>query len=212
MIRILLAARSPVALAGLEALLGRRDDFQVSGSSGDLAALPGRLAREEADVVVVDVDTGEAALALLDGLEPEARGPALLLLVERPELWASEALRRGGRGVLPRRVAGGELVAAVEAAAAGLVVLHPVAADGVTAARGAPAHRIPEIDEHPLTPRELEVLEMLAEGLANRTIAERLGVSDHTVKFHLASIFAKLGVRTRTEAVTQGIRRGWIML
>jgi DNA-binding NarL/FixJ family response regulator len=63
-----------------------------------------------------------------------------------------------------------------------------------------------------LTPREIEVLRMLAEGLGNREMASRLGISDHTVKFHISSILDKLGASTRTEAVTMGIRMGIILL
>jgi len=70
----------------------------------------------------------------------------------------------------------------------------------------------PDVAPEALTPREIEVLVMIAEGLGNRTIAQRLGISEHTVKFHVSAIFAKLGVTSRTEAVKIGIRRGLIML
>jgi DNA-binding NarL/FixJ family response regulator len=70
----------------------------------------------------------------------------------------------------------------------------------------------PEVMEEPLTPREVQVLELLAEGLANKAIADRLGISDQTVKFHVAAILAKLGVANRTEAVRVAVRRGLIAM
>ncbi|MGH8704226.1 MAG: response regulator transcription factor, partial [Burkholderiales bacterium] len=124
----------------------------------------------------------------------------------------ADALRAGVRAVLPRAAAPAEIIAAIEAVAAGLVVLHP---DGLEALPPRPAGAAPpsasEADQ-PLTARETEVLAMLAEGLGNKLIAARLGISEHTVKFHVASIFAKLGAGTRTEAVTIGVRRGLIMI
>ena len=102
----------------------------------------------------------------------------------------------------------GALVVVVGAAAAGLIVTSP---DGVA---GAPAVTDPDASsgevEEPLTPRERDVLELVALGLSNHAIAARLGISDHTVKFHLASVFGKLDVTTRTGAVRRGLTRGLI--
>jgi DNA-binding NarL/FixJ family response regulator len=115
------------------------------------------------------------------------------------------------RAVLPREVTPEQLRAALEAAAAGLVVVHPAELETVLPAPvGLPA-ALDELPE-PLTPREREVLQMLAAGLANKEIAARLKISDHTVKFHVASILGKLGASTRTEAVSTGIRRGLVLL
>jgi len=104
----------------------------------------------------------------------------------------------GAAGVLPLSASPQELAAAIEAVAAGLLVTHP-------ATRSAPV-----LEE--LTPREIEVLRLLADGDGNKTIAYRLGISEHTVKFHVSSILAKLGAGSRTEAVTLGLRRGLILL
>jgi two-component system, NarL family, response regulator YdfI len=76
----------------------------------------------------------------------------------------------------------------------------------------APTTAVTDTPAQPLTPREVEVLHMLAEGLGNKTIARRLGISEHTVKFHVGSIFAKLNASSRTEAVTLGVRQGLVML
>ena len=104
----------------------------------------------------------------------------------------------------------GEFATADEARQSGLP------ADALlTALEPDPASRrraTPEVVEEPLTPREVQVLELLAEGLANKTIAERLGISDQTVKFHVAAILGKLGAANRTEAVRVAVRRGLIAM
>jgi DNA-binding NarL/FixJ family response regulator len=124
--------------------------------------------------------------------------PTLLLVDDpHPEL-ARAALAAGAAAVLARRSDPRELRAALEAVAVGLVVLDPAARD---------AHD-PAVD--PLTEREREVLRMLARGLSNRRIAERLGISENTVKAHVAAVLGKLGAATRTEAVTEGIRLGLV--
>jgi len=102
-----------------------------------------------------------------------------------------------------------QIIAAVHAAAAGLQVMP--AEDGVVAPRSHMHEAVEQIVE-PLTPREMDVLEMLAEGLSNKMIAHRLSISDHTAKFHVNSILAKLHAGTRTEAVTRGIRLGLIKI
>jgi DNA-binding NarL/FixJ family response regulator len=115
------------------------------------------------------------------------------------------------RAVLPSDVSAGQLRAALEAAAAGLVVVHPSELSGVLPAPAelsAPLRELPE----PLTRREREVLQMISAGLGNKEIAGRLSISEHTVKFHVASILGKLGASSRTEAVSIGIRHGLVLL
>jgi DNA-binding NarL/FixJ family response regulator len=133
----------------------------------------------------------------------------VVLLASDPlAAWTAQARRSGVRAVLRDDATAEELGAAIAAAKAGLVVLHPDALQGAAEARAAERR-----DRAPvLTPRELEILEMLAEGMSNRTIAARLGISSQTVKFHVASILAKLGAASRTEAVTFGVRQGLIAL
>jgi two-component system, NarL family, response regulator YdfI len=103
-------------------------------------------------------------------------------------------------------------VAAIETAAAGFVVLHPDTVDALLPAASSAPRTLPGLPQQTLTPREIEVLGMIAEGMGNKEIAWRLGISEHTVKFHISSIFAKLNATSRTEAVTVGIRQGLIML
>ena len=115
--------------------------------------------------------------------------------------------------ILPRDASGEQLRAALEAVTNGLLVLDPKAAERLLPAPTADHRPGTETDttDH-LTPREREVLQLVAEGLPNKTIARRLAISDHTVKFHLASLMTKLTAASRTEAVHQAARRGLITL
>jgi DNA-binding NarL/FixJ family response regulator len=113
--------------------------------------------------------------------------------------------------VLPDEVSADQLTAALQAAAAGLVVLHPADVSTAFQAAASASQPLAELPE-PLTRREREVLQMLAAGLANKEIAARLNISDHTAKFHVAAILGKLGAATRAEAVAIGIRRGLVLL
>jgi DNA-binding NarL/FixJ family response regulator len=112
--------------------------------------------------------------------------------------------------VLPANATGPQIAAATEAAVAGLVVLHSSEVETLlkTPAINESADVLPEA----LTPREIEVLRLLGEGLGNKEIASRLGVSEHTVKSHVASIMGKLGAASRTEAVMLGIRHGIVLI
>lgn len=140
-----------------------------------------------------------------------ATASVVVLLADDPQRsWINESLRAGVRGLLPREASPSQIIAAVEAAAAGLVVLQPEELDGLLV-NPRPARDI-EGRTETLSPREIEVLAMLAEGTSNKAIAFRLGISEHTVKFHVTSIMTKLNAGSRTEAVTLGIRQGLVML
>jgi DNA-binding NarL/FixJ family response regulator len=209
-IRVLIAAASAVVRAGLEALLGASPDCAVIGSTREVAQLVAEVDRLQPEVVLVALDGGEDDL--LSELAARAdSAPAVVLLAPEATALAPEALRTGVRAVLGADAAAPEILAAVQAVAAGLTVLHPEVLEGLLSSLPPPAIR-PLPATQTLTPRELEVLAMLAEGLGNKIIARRLAISEHTVKFHLGSIFGKLGVSSRTEAVTLGARQGLIML
>src|SRR5262249_13748543 len=105
-----------------------------------------------------------------------------------------------------------EILAAIEAVSVGLVVFPGAGTDAVVPESPARPHVPPLTDARKLTPRESEILGMIAEGLGNKEIAWKLKISDHTLKFHIGSIFTKLGAQSRTEAVTLGIRHGLILL
>src|SRR5215217_4579605 len=118
------------------------------------------------------------------------------------------ALGAGARGLLLRDASAGQLLAGLHALAHGLVVFEPSLAPSVSPR--APARVTAGVD--PLTPREREVLLLLAEGLSNKDIAARLAISEHTAKFHVNAVLQKLGVQRRTEAVVRAARLGWVTL
>ncbi|MEP6687811.1 MAG: response regulator transcription factor [Gemmatimonadales bacterium] len=209
MIRVLVVARSDLERAGLEALLASRGHVAVGGGSATLVEAGRYIADSRPAVVLALLERGAEPPRL--ALTPDAAigEPALVLLGDGlPRGWAVRAVRSGARAVLPRTATADAIVAAVEAAAAGLVVLPGDALaevpQGTVAGTAAP----PE----PLTAREAQILALLAEGLVNKQIAARLGISRHTVKTHLAALFHKLGVSTRAEAVAAGARAGVILL
>lgn len=222
MIRVLVAADSELARAGLESLIGRWGIAEVVGHAGTEPQSLAHCVRElEPDVLVVDARApgDDEAAAWLARIGEGAAGVAIVLVGSEP--WEGAplvALEAGVRGVVASSVTTAELRAAVEAAAAGLVALPP---ESLAAALGAPGGRAHAFHVRepgggspppPLTPRELDVLSAVAEGLANKQIAARLGISSHTVKTHLAAVYAKLGAASRAEAVTLGARRGVLHL
>ena len=212
MIRVFIVAASPLARAGLENLRAARG-AQIVGSIAALETLADLLSEAAPDVVLVD-SSGEPIEATLESVAASglAADAPLIIVGEGISAAASaEALRAGIRAALPADISPEQLVAALEAAASGLLILHPShAAEGIPTVPARTA-ALDELTES-LTRREVEVLQMLAGGLSNKEIAARLSISDHTVKFHVASILGKLGAASRTEAVSIGIRRGWVLL
>lgn len=212
MIRVFIVAASPLIRAGLQSMLGD-SHVDIVGSAADLESLSGQLVDVEPDVALIEAvaDTHQELLDTLEETEIAREYPVIVLSEQIKAAWLSHALRAGVRAVLPREVTPEQLRATLEAAAAGLLVVHPSELDTVLPATIGSSAPVDELLE-PLTKREREVLQMLAAGLANKEIAARLAISDHTVKFHVASILGKLGVSTRTEAVSVGIRRGLVLL
>jgi NarL family two-component system response regulator YdfI len=211
-IRVFIVARSPLARGGLENLLAARR-VSVVGRSASLESLFEQVMDAEPDVVLVDA-SGDSSEALLDALGSSNFATETTVVLLRDHLrpgWTAEALRAGVRAILPSDLSPDQLAAALEAAMAGLVVVHPSEIAAALPAASAAFAPLRELRE-PLTPREREVLEMLASGLVNKEIAAKLSISEHTVKFHVASILGKLGAATRTEAVSLGFRRGLVLL
>src|SRR5690349_10996207 len=216
MIDVLVEASSPDLYAAIADLLRDPSRFRVT------EAAPGAEKGEDQpqpDVVLIALDA--RAETDLDSFAPGAGSPNLrtwnalgvpaLLLVEHPARWTSEALPPGVRGVLPRNLTPAEIAAAIEAVAAGLFVFHPAEMDALPLPPPREPEIAPELAE-PLTPREMEVLQLLSAGLGNKEIAARLNISEHTAKSHVASIMGKLGAASRTEAVTLGIRHGLVLI
>lgn len=209
MIRVFILAESADEARGLASLLGEEDRIEVIG---------------------VEPEDGSGASFIRTGATPDVAlviGRALVtelpferisvvLLGEGPvEEWDH---RGPVRAWLPPHASPGELVAALTAASQGLTLLTPAQAEVIfnvpeAAHRVASPPRTPQVMTalaEPLTPRETQVIRMMAEGLGNKEIAGQLGISDHTAKFHVASILGKLNAATRTEAVTMGIKRGLV--
>ena len=182
-LRVAVQARDPVRRQGLLSLLAEGGHEPTASA-------------QDADVLVCDLGPGEAA--------PGAAGAALILLTDQPGLERDPHFA----AVLPRQVAAALFQAALGAVAAGLLVRMAGAGlpePGFHAAEDGAEHGL-------LTPREVEILAAIGEGLSNKEVARRLGISAHTVKFHLEAIFEKLGAGSRAEAVTKGLRRGVIEL
>ncbi|MEO0844535.1 MAG: response regulator transcription factor, partial [Cyanobacteria bacterium J06643_5] len=137
----------------------------------------------------------------------------IILVNELEDIDFGAILNAGVKGVLPQTSTESEIIAAVETVASGLVVLHPEVIDNLQLQKSTNLQQQADIKSiQTLTPREIEILQMLTPGLSNKAIAKQLNISDHTVKFHVSSIFQKLNVSTRTEAVAVGVRLGLIML
>lgn len=226
---IFIVANSSIVRAGLETVMRQKSDFVIAGSASDFdTALSAFSINKSVDVILVNIerekDFDDLNQFLEDSLQ-EFNLPALVALVPSEMLNAQSVLRllQGGmRGILPNDATANEIIAAILAAASDLTALPSSLFENLldfSLSNDAPNSLI-EIDEidlpnepfEKLTPRETEILEMLADGASNKAIAYQLEISEHTVKFHVASIFGKFGVNTRTEAVTQGLRRGLILL
>jgi DNA-binding NarL/FixJ family response regulator len=210
-IRVFIVAAPLRSRRELTALLDYAPDVEVVGTASGLEGAEEDW--EELDVLLIR-DSSESADELFDSLEDcglVRQPPVLLLLEQATQNKVNRAIQLGIRGVLPADVAAVQLISAVVAVAKGLVVLQPgelALAAASTRTRNGEATELFE----PLTAREKEVLEMLASGLGNKQIAAHLKISEHTAKFHVASILGKLGASSRTEAVSLGLRRGLILL
>jgi two-component system, NarL family, response regulator YdfI len=203
-VRVQIAAGSAVVRAGLEAVVHSSSSLEFVRAV-PLDALTNELSETLADVILVDLpqldDEWVSALA-------EIHIPLVLLTdASLPALLAA-CFRAGVRAVLSPDSASAEIAAAICAAAVGLVTMQPSTLDILSAEPQPVREQLAE----PLSPREREVLSMVSEGLSNKLIAFRLGISEHTVKFHVMSIMGKLNAGSRTDAVMQAVRRGLIVL
>jgi DNA-binding NarL/FixJ family response regulator len=224
-ISVFIVAASPVARAGLQSLLQADERFIIAGGAAGISSVPpGFSGRQTPDVLLINVGREkdfDDLIRFLGDITEETGFPATVALVP-PEMqnfeYAVGALRSGVRGILPIDASESEIAACVAAAANNLISLPPETMENLLSfsiddsAIKNGERVVPEEMFETLTAREREVLEMLGEGASNKSIARQLNISEHTVKFHVASIFAKFGVNTRTEAVTRGLRNGLILL
>jgi two-component system, NarL family, response regulator YdfI len=218
--RVFVCASSSAELGELEAVVKAAPQLKLVGSSLgpiDRASLARRLAETRADVLLEQA--GPDSVPQWASADGDAESVPSVVLVDEPEFGPAVAAAQEAdstlRAVLPAWATEAEIQAALEAAAVGLAVFHPDVA-GRGRAAGSPeigAARSPgAAPGQQLSPRESEILNLLAAGLGNKEIAWRLTISEHTVKFHVTSIFNKLGASTRAEAVAIGMRRGLILL
>ena len=209
--RVFVVSPLPAVRAGLRSLLAD-SDLEVVGEAERLDQSSDDLRGTGTDVVLVDLEPNLdlGALAALDGIEA---GPGVVVLGP-PSGDGQLAADLAGRAwaYIARDSSGEQIVAAVRAVANGLVVIDQALGSRLLVPDSAGADGSLVGGGEELTAREREVLQLVALGLANKTIAARLGISEHTVKFHVAAILAKLGAGSRTEAAHLGARRGLVVL
>lgn len=222
---IVICAQNAMTQAGLTSMVAS-PAIKILERLSSLSALNRWLQTEIADLVVIDFSAATTASidelsTTLEATSPEENIPFLLLVdseLIRDDTLIQQMpvslLNTGLISLLPTTVSASELSAAIAAIAQGLVILHPEIAESLfdTVAQFPPLTTELEMPIEPLTPRETEVLNQLADGLTNKAIAQNLLISEHTVKFHISTLLSKLNADSRTEAVTIGIRAGLVML
>jgi DNA-binding NarL/FixJ family response regulator len=204
MTEVLILAPAQSRRDRLQRVLRQAPGIHVAGVTTSFPFLRSMMDRTAADVVLIDAESLPDSAAIHDWLLELLDLMPAVLLGSAPETAVVNRLLRADAGALLRGEASTEqIIQAINGVAAGLLTL-----DGSLL----PSNEAGAVLCEKLTPRETEVLRLLAEGLVNREIAARLDISEHTIKFHIRSILGKLGASTRTEAVTLGVRSGLIEL
>ncbi len=212
--RTLVIAGSPDRRARLEKLLRGTPSIEVVGVLPGAAGATAYIEHWQPEAVIIDLELNPRnAESLLAAIASNFPGLAVIVLAENLEAArTTRMLHSGVSSILERDSSREQIAAAIQAVTEELIVLQPEIMNSLLGkSTGSDAAETEPLLEE-LTRREVEVLGMVAAGLANREIASRLGVSEHTIKFHISSILGKLGASSRTEAVTCGIKRGLILL
>lgn len=213
-IRILIADDHAVVREGTRQILDREPDLEVVAQASDGQEAIDLVVQEHPRVAVLDISmprvNGIEATRKIKELAP---GTAVLVFTAYDyDEYVFAILEAGAAGYLLKNSRSSELIEAVRRVAAGESVLHPAIATKVLSRVSKRESATDEAQVEPLTERELDVLRSAAQGLSNREIADQLFVSPRTVQSHMANIFGKLNVGSRTEAVMMGLKRGWITL
>lgn len=203
-LKILIVALNPLARMGLAALLAGQPGIAIAGQTAGGINLADEIDLYRPDALIWDWGWDSQPDRLADVRDSHL--PVLALLNNAAQ--ASDAWTAGAHGLLLHDADAESLVAALHALDQGLLIIDPALSETLFP----PAATIQDAPAEALTPREMEVLQLLAEGLPNKTIASRLSVTDHTVKFHVNAIMGKLNVQSRTEAVVRATRLGLIIL
>jgi DNA-binding NarL/FixJ family response regulator len=208
---ILLVCNSSARRRLLSTLLRKSLPEEVTTTVLGLSLSRASLLQNPSDVLVVDLDSPATATELIRVLQDLPGRSGVVALIDNPaSIWLRAGLQAGVNAFLSRNPDYEELRLAIAAAETGMILLHPSSALGL-ATRSLGTADLPHHAEH-LTAREAQVLRLISEGLGNKEIATRLDISEHTAKFHASSILGKLGVATRAEAVTEGIKKGLIAI
>lgn len=213
-IRVLLADDHTVLRAGLRALLATQPDLELVGETGEGSEAVRLAATLRPDVLLLDVTMpGNERFAALHAVRECAPGVRVLLLtMHEDEAILREALRAGAAGYVLKKAAEAELLSAIRAVARGEAFVDPamtrVVIEGYLETQGAEGTKRTQTDG--LTPREIEVLILIAEGYTNKEIAEELVISVKTVETHKAHIAEKLGIKSRVEWLRYAREKGWL--
>jgi DNA-binding NarL/FixJ family response regulator len=210
--RILLADDHAVVRRGLRLVLDEQPDIEVVAEVGDGAEAVKRALQDDVDLAVIDIAmprmTGLQAAGVLHRRRPKLR--ILMLSMHQNERYLYEALKAGASGYVVKTVADRDLVEAVRAAMRGEKFLYPGAMTPLIEDFLRRARQDLPVREDPLSPREREVVKLVAEGYTNKQIADTLVISDKTVERHRANILEKLGMRDRVELTRYAIRQGLV--
>lgn len=206
---ISLYAASGARRSWLAGVAGRNSEHEIINVVTSLQSLHHHLQETAAEILIADLGSAAESAAFIRLSERSPGAMGMVALVDGPEpAWVRAAVAMGTNAIISREPNSEELRLAISAAEAGLVLLHPSSARSLAASNLRLPVEIDELEE--LTARERQVLRLLGDGLGNKQIAARLAISEHTAKFHISSILGKLSVTSRTEAVSQGIKRGLI--
>ena len=214
-IRILLAEDHVVVRQGTRQLLEREHDFEIVGEAGDGEEAIRLASQLKPDVVVMDV-----AMPKVSGIEAtkqiKAKLPSTIVLVLTGydyDEYIFSMLEAGAAGYLLKSISGDELIRAIRAVYSGEPMIHPaVLSKLMSRFKVQAAELVPVQPRQALSEREMEVLRLAAKGMSNKDIASALFISERTVQAHMRSIFNKMGVGSRSEAIISGLKRGWFSI